>query len=100
VATKADRRAARVSVGAYHEPELAKLIGHVRAGLARYDAGAIDAFEFDEIVHRYKRATQKLWSFCAGSGAQVETAARTLEWLREPDELPDWWAADEPRRRA
>ena len=100
MATKADRRAARVSVGAYHEAELAKLIGHVRAGLARYDAGAIDAFEFDEIVHRYKRATQKLWSFCAGSGAQVETAARTLEWLREQDELPDWSAAGEPRRRA
>lgn len=87
-------------MGAYHEAELAKLIEHVRAGLTRYDGGVIDAFEFDEIVHRYKRATQKLWSFCTGSGAHVEMAARTLEWLRDEEELPDWWAAGEPRRRA
>lgn len=100
MATKSERQAARASVGVYHGAEFAKLIGDIRAGLARYDAGAIDAFEFDEIVHRYKRATQKLWSFCAGSGAHVEMAAKTLEWLREQDELPDWWAAGEPRRRA
>ncbi len=100
VATKAERRAARASVGAYHEAELAALIGHVRDGLVRYDAGEIDAFEFDELVHQYKRATQKLWGFCSGSGVHVETAARTLEWLREQDDLPDWWAAGEPRSRA
>jgi hypothetical protein len=63
----------------------------VREGLARYDAGEIDAFELDDLIHRYKRATQKLWSFCTGSGGQVKTAARTLEWLREQGELPDWW---------
>jgi hypothetical protein len=49
-------------------------------------------------VHQYKRATQKLWGFCSGSGTYVETAAATLEWLREQDDLPDWWAAAEPRR--
>jgi len=100
VATKAERRAARASVGAYHGAELAALIGHVRDGLVRYDAGEIDAFEFDELPHQYKRATQKLWGFCSGSGAHVETAARTLEWLREQDDLPDWWAAGEPRSHA
>ena len=76
------------------------LIAHVRDGLVRYDAGQIDAFEFDELVHRYKRATQKLWSFCCGSGAHVESAARTIEWWRERGDLPDWWATGEPRRRA
>ncbi len=100
VATKAERRAARASVGAYHEAELAALIGHVRDGLVRYEAGEIDAFEFDELVHQYKRGTQKLWGFCSGSGAHVEMAARTLEWLRKQDDLPDWWAAGEPRSRA
>lgn len=99
-ATKAERRAARVAVGAYHEAELAKLIGRMREGLARYDAGEIDAFEFDEIVHQYKRATQKLWSFCVGAGAHVQTAARTIEWLGAQDEATDWWAIAEPRRRA
>jgi hypothetical protein len=65
--TKAERRAARATVGAYHQAELAKLIEHLRDAFARYDAGDLDAFEFDEIVHRYKRATQKLWSFCTRS---------------------------------
>lgn len=97
--TKAERRAARARLGAYHEAELARLIDRVRDGLARYDAGAIDAFEFDDLVHHYKRATQKLWSFCSGSGGQVLVTARTLEWASREGELPDWWEAAEPRRR-
>jgi hypothetical protein len=68
--SKAERRAARAAVGAYHEAELARLIEHVREGLARYDAGEIDAFELDDLIHHYKRATQKLWTFCTGGGAQ------------------------------
>jgi hypothetical protein len=55
------------AVGAYHESEPAKLIERVREGLVRYDAGEIDAFELDDLVHHYKRATQKLWSFRVGS---------------------------------
>ncbi len=89
--SKAERRAARAAVGAYHETELARLIDHVREGLERYDAGEIDAFELDELIHHYKRATQKLWSFCVGGGAHVYSTARMLEWLREQGELPDWW---------
>jgi hypothetical protein len=33
--SKAERRAARAAVGAYHEAELARLIEHVREGLER-----------------------------------------------------------------
>jgi hypothetical protein len=98
VASKAERRAARAAVAAYHEAELAKLIGRVRDGLARYDAGEIDAFELDDLIHHYKRATQKLWSFCTGSGGHVAMAARTLEWLRGQGESPDWWEEAKPRR--
>jgi hypothetical protein len=98
VPSKAERRAARAAVDAYHEAELGKLIERVRDGLARYDAGEIDAFELDDLVHHYQRATQKLWSFCTGSGGHVATAARTLEWLREQGELPDWWEEATPRR--
>ena len=97
-ATKSERRAARALVAAYHEAELAKLIDRLRDGLARLDADEIDAFEFDDLVHHYKRATQKLWSFCTGSGGQVEMAARTLEWARREGELPDWWEAASRRR--
>lgn len=98
IPSKAERRAARAAVGAYHETELGKLIERVREGLARYDMGQIDAFELDDLLHRYKRATQKLWSFCTGSGGQVEMTARTLEWLRAQGELPNWWEQATPRR--
>jgi hypothetical protein len=93
-----ERRAARAAVAAYHQAELGKLIERVRKEIARYDAGEIDAFELDDLIHHYKRATQKLWSFCTGSGGQIETGARTLAWLREQDELPDWWEQATPRR--
>ena len=55
-------------------------------------------FELDDLVHRYKRASQKLWSFCTGSGGQVEMAARTLEWLRRENNPPDWWEEAAPHR--
>jgi hypothetical protein len=69
----------------------------VRKGLERYDAGEIDAFELDELIHHYKRAAQKLWSFCTGGGAHVYSTARMLDWLREQGELPDWWEQATPR---
>jgi hypothetical protein len=59
----------------------------VREDLARYDLAEIDAFELDELIHHYKRTTQKLWSFSTASGGQLEMAARTLEWLREQHDL-------------
>jgi hypothetical protein len=96
--SKAERRAARAGVAAYHEAELARLLEHVREGLERYDADEIDAFELDDLIHHYKRATQKLWSFCTGGGTHVHSTARTLDWLRERGELPDWWEQATPRR--
>ena len=94
--SKAERRAARAAVGAYHADELAKLIDRVREGIARMDAGEIDAFELDDLIHHYHRATQKLWRFCAGSGSPV-LVARTLGWMRAEGELPDWWELARPR---
>jgi hypothetical protein len=96
--SKAERRAARAAVGAYHEAELARLLEHVREGLARYDAGEIDAFALDDLIHHYKRATQKLWSFCSGGGSKIYSTAKTLEWLREEGELPEWWEQSTPKR--
>ncbi|MCA1697983.1 MAG: hypothetical protein LC790_03395 [Actinobacteria bacterium] len=52
--TKADRRTARAAAGRYHEAELQRLVERVRDGLARYDAGEIDAFELDDLIHHYK----------------------------------------------
>ena len=72
----------------------------MRHGFARLDAGEIDAFELDDLIHRYKRSARELWKFCGQSGSEWLTAARTLEYLEEHGEpLPDWWAASEPRAR-
>jgi hypothetical protein len=76
---KARRRADLALVGSYYEARLAELLERVREGFARYDAGELNAFDLDDLIHRYKRATRELWKFCGdvtGSGAGF--IARTL----------------------
>ena len=97
--TKAQRRADLEAVGAYHEEQLAKLLQRVRDGFARYDAGAIDAFELDELIHHYKRAAQKLCSACVGGGAHASRMARLLEWQAAEGEQTDWWELGAPKHR-
>ena len=94
---KAKRRAARAVVGEYHERELASLLEHVREGIARFDAGELDAFELDDLIHRYKRSARELWKFCSLN--RPETIAWMLEDKQQGGEEIDWWAAGEPRRR-
>lgn len=94
------RRAARAMIGEYHETELRKLLAHVRDGFRRLEAGEIDPFDLDDLIHHYKRSTQKLWSFCGSGGSDWEHAAITIEWIHERgEEEPDWWEAGRPRRR-
>jgi hypothetical protein len=35
----------------------------VREGFEKLDGGELDPFELHELIHRYKRSVQKLWSF-------------------------------------
>src|SRR5919108_6401981 len=96
---KVKRRADRATLATYHEAKLADLLEHVRAGFVAYDSGEINAFELDELIHHYKRSTQELWKFCAVSGADVERAARALEFRRAEGEEPDWWELGASSRR-
>jgi hypothetical protein len=96
---RARRRAARELVAAYHEEQLRALLERVRDGFARLDAGEIDAFELDDLIHQYKRAARELWKFCGSSGSEWERAASALAFWREQGEEPDWWEAGAPRRR-
>lgn len=97
---KQARRAARQVIADYHEQQLRLLLERVREGFDRLDAGEIDPFALDDLIHRYKRSARELWKFCGQTGSQWLTAVRTLEYLTEQgEELPDWWAAGEPRRR-
>lgn len=98
--TKADRRVAREVIGAYHEAQLRSLVEHVRAGFAQLDAGEIDVFELDEVIHHYKKSAAELWKFCGTSGGRWLQAANALAYLREQGDEPDWWERGAPRRRS
>jgi hypothetical protein len=85
-------------IDAYHQEQLRTLLEQVRRGLARLDAGEVDEFELDYLIHRYKRAAKQLWMFCGSSGAQSRQAAAALAYMRERGEERDWWGeAARPR---
>ena len=94
---KAKRRAARELIGAYHQQQLRVLLEQVRSGFSQLDAGEIDEFDLDDLIHHYKRAAADLWKFCGNTGGQWLQAANTLTYLREEGEEPDWWARTTPR---
>jgi hypothetical protein len=75
---RARRRAARELIGAYHDEQLRGLLERVRDGFGRLDRGEIDAFEMDELIHRYKCSACELWKFCGSSGSGWERAAKWL----------------------
>lgn len=75
-------------MAAYHQDQLRALLEHVREGFVRLDAGEIDEFELDDLVHRYKRAAKHLWVFCESSGSRSLQTGTTLAFMRERD----WWA--------
>lgn len=94
---KATPRAARERVADYYQEQLRGLLEHLRAGFVSLDAGEIDEFELDDLIHRYKKAAAKLWSFCGAGGASVQQAAGILERLRaDGEEMPDWWELAAP----
>lgn len=95
---KESRRVATALVATYHEAELATLVEHVADAIRRHHVGELGVHDVDETIHRYHKATRRLWSFCFGRG-NPETVARTLEYLTEQDDRPDWWEEPESRRR-
>ena len=95
---KADRRAARELIANYHQKHLRALLEHVRVGFAQLDAGDIDEFDLDLLIHHYKRSAAELWKFCGSSGGKWKQAANMLTYMREHGEEPDWWEMGAPRR--
>jgi hypothetical protein len=97
--SKARRRADRVLVESYYEARLAELLDRVRGGFARYDAGELDAFDLDDLIHCYKRATRELWKFCGNvTGSSAHFVARTVEEMQARGETIDWWERGNPPR--
>ncbi|MGD0272354.1 MAG: hypothetical protein ABSB96_01260 [Gaiellaceae bacterium] len=94
---KAERRASLERVRSYYAEELTGLLAHVEEAIDRYRAGEIDVHQVDEVVHRYTKATRKLWSFCwSGGGSHFVWISRILD---QPDLHPgSWWENAAPRR--
>ena len=94
----AERRAARELIAVYHQEQRGRLLDHVRGGVVQLDAGEMDEFELDDLIHHYKRSAVELWKFHGSTGGQWLQAARALSYFREQGEEPDWWDAGTPRR--
>ena len=101
VGTKAERRAARERVSAYHQSQLAELLSHVAVAIDRYRADEIDASAVDETIHHYHRAARELWKFCfsRGGGTHAEFIAGLLDRMATDAETIDWWERATPQRR-
>jgi len=98
--SKADRRSDVARVTAYHEEQLAKLLERVREGFRRYEAGELNAFELDELIHRYKCSARELWKFCGDlSGSRARFTARAIEELAIGSDSVDWWDRGKQRAR-
>ena len=98
--TRTQRRADVALVVGYHEEQLAKLVERVREGLRLYDAGELNAFELDDVIHHYKRSARELWKFCGDlSGSRVRSAARAIEEFARESDSVDWWDRGEPGKR-
>jgi hypothetical protein len=94
---KAERRAAREVIAAYHQSQLRSLLDRVRTGFTQLDAGDIDEFDLDDLIHHYKKSAAELWKFCGSTGGQWLQAARALQYFRESGDEPDWWEAGASR---
>ena len=86
-------RSARDQVTQYHQAKLDELLGHVEDAVHAWRAGEVDAFETDQVIHRYSRAAKELWKFC-----NLADADFTAPLIADRDPI-DWWEPAAPRRR-
>jgi len=100
--TKAERRAARDRVAAYHEARLGELIEYITAAVDAYRIGEIDAYAVDETIHHYHQAARELWKFCwsSGGGTHIEMIAHLLDRMATDGETINWWEQVTPRQRS
>ena len=73
---------------------------HVATAVDGWRAGTLDAYDVDELVHRYQRATRELWKFCWGAGgSHPEWVADQVRQMTEDNQMIDWWERGAPHRR-
>ena len=77
MSSKAERRAARAKVAAYHEEQLGRLVVHLADAIDRHRAAELNAFDVDDVVFQYSRAAKELWKFC--NLGTIEITARVID---------------------
>lgn len=80
-------------MAAYHEAELARLLGHVAGAIDEFREGGLSAFDVDRVMFQYSRAAKELWKFC-----NVEDVAFAASAVRDGVRV-DWWERGAPRTR-
>ena len=94
MSSKAERRAAREAVAAYHEAELVKLVERLGEAIDGFRSGQLDALEVDQVLFQYSRAAKELWKFC-----NIGSIELTSSLLNRSEPSIDWWERGAPRRR-
>lgn len=93
MSSKSERRAAAEVVAKYHKARLTELVQRVGEGVDRFRAGELDAFEVDQVIFQYSRATKELWKFCNLSDPEFSAC------LIRDGAAVNWWERGAPRRR-
>ena len=101
MSTKAERRAARERVAAYHEACLSQLVQHVADSIDQYRAGDIDVHAVDETIYHFHHAARELEKFCTGSGSgtHIDFIASLIDEDTANGARRDRWELGKPRRR-
>ncbi|GGK70932.1 hypothetical protein [Ornithinimicrobium pekingense] len=94
MSSKADRRAAREAVAAYHEAQLARLLHRVGEAIDAFRSDQLDAFEVDQVLFQYSRAAKELWKFC-----NIGSVELTASLVNRNEPSIDWWDRGAPKGR-
>ena len=90
---KSDRQVAIETVAKYHESQLAVLVERVGDAIDRFRVGELDAFDVDQVLFQFSRATKELWKFCNLDDAEL------VANLMGERPVVDWWERGAPRKR-
>ena len=83
------KRLVREWAGIAHERELRKALSELRAQFARWERGDIDAFELNDLVHRFHQDTSReIWKRYATTHLEPAVASAVAAGVLRKEELP------------
>src|SRR5688572_5693164 len=86
---KGIKRLVREWAGIAHGRDLRKALGELRVQFNRWDRGEIDAFELNELVHRFHQDTARdIWRKYATTHLEPAIASAVAAGVLRKEELP------------